>query len=229
MLCIRHGLTCDGRLDVKGYKKDLRKAHAKIESLQALSGQRPPTPDGESATSGKSNPSPETKRRQLASPLQYVAESSQRTESGLGISVTETSTTTKNDRPSPTPTAFLSPTPTSKFSAIWSPPQRPKSPLRAHKKLPKPPAPPNLAPLPKTPPPPLPGIKLQRQETLRSLSESIISSYTKRSPPEQDSYTTPPSRDRSSAPLQPAGPQTVPLSKFATPPPTTPRPSMTNT
>ena len=209
-----HELSCC-RLEVKGYRRDLRRAHAKIESLQAVSLHRPPTPDGESASSSRGNPSPQMPRAQPVRSPHYGMDSSDTAKSGLGISLPQQMRTPTKTVASAATAALLSPTPPPKDSGISSPAARPKTPLSTHKKLPKPPPSPKPQPSAATTPPP--SIKLQRNETLRSLSESIISSYTKRSTAEEELHSTPPSRDRSSAPLQSLGSPMVPLSKFATP------------
>ena len=181
--------------------------------MQAISVQRPPTPDGESAASGRSNPSPRIPRSVPIQSPQPPPALSGTPDSGLGISLPGSQHTPTKTVPASAASALLSPTPAPKTSTTTpSPSTRPKTPLSTHKKLPKPPPSPNQRPLPATPPPP--SIKLQRNETLRSLSESIISSYTKR---EREPHSTPPSRDRSSAPLQSLGSPMVPASKFATP------------
>ena len=193
----------DPRLQAKNYRKDLRKAHATIESLQAMALQRPPTPDRQSAGSSTSVPSPELPRTQFAhATIQQQYDTPGTAQSGLGISFFESERTPTKSLASATAAALLSPR-SGVTSAVLSSPPRPKTPLSAHKKLPKPPpspAPKAVARLPTTPP--ASNTKLQRNETLRSLSESIISSYAKRdTPPDQSLATMPPSI-RSSAPLQ---------------------------
>lgn len=194
------------KLDIKGYKKDLRKAQAQIEGLQAASIQRPPTPDRESAPSVKSDASSD--RRQQV-PHLGESQGKHTTTSGLGILLPpQTPTRTVA---AATSAALLSTTPPMP-SGVTSP-SRPKTPLGAHKKLPKPPS---------RTPSPLPGLtpsssRLQRGETLRSLSESIISSYAKRGTPEQGSGLTPPSRERNSDSLKSVGATPSvgpPMSKF---------------
>ncbi|KAK3720659.1 hypothetical protein LTR37_003709 [Vermiconidia calcicola] len=201
LLCTQ--MVIKHKLDAKNYRKDLRKAYAKIETLQAIALQRPPTPDRQSAGSGRSIPSPELPRTQFARPMpQHQHGTPGTVQSGLGISFFESEKTPTKSLASATAAALLSPR-SGVSSAVSSPPPRPKTPLSAHKKLPKPPPSPALkavARLPTTPPPS--NTKLQRNETLRSLSESIISSYAKRdTPPDRNPGTTPPAT-RSSAPLQ---------------------------
>lgn len=167
------------KLDVRGYKKDLKRAQAQIAELQhsAASAQRPPTPDrdsiGSAAGSTASSGSRPCSGRDVAlSP------------SGLGISL---------QHPPPTPPAIQAPAsvassaPASSMPAMpMSPPPAlpsmptspplapPKTPLSMHKKLPRPP--------PRTPSP-LPN-QIRRAETQRSVSESIVSSYMyRRTPP----------------------------------------------
>lgn len=201
------------------YKKDLKRAHAKIESLQAMNLHRPPTPDGESAASGLSNPSPGLPRNLQLQSAQYPNSRTGTPDSGLGISVPGSQHTPTKTVAAATASALLSPTPAPKFAAA-STPSRPKTPLSTHKKLPKPPPAETERPLPATPPPNS-SIKLQRNETLRSLSESIISSYTKREMPDlPELSSTPPSRNRSSAPLQSLGSPMASVSKYSSPQPT---------
>ena len=185
----------------------------KIDSLQAINGQRPPTPSGESASSGRGKTSPEITRSQPSHTPRHIAVTPESVQSGLGISLVDRTSTPTKSVAAATSAALLYPTPPSASSNISSPPARPKTPLSAHKKLPKPPVSPKPSPLLSTPPPP--SIKLQRNETLRSLSESIISSYAKRSPPEDNSR--PPPRVRSSVPLQSMISPGLPPPKYATP------------
>ncbi|KXT03130.1 hypothetical protein AC578_7745 [Pseudocercospora eumusae] len=181
------------KLDIRGYKKDLKAAHARIDAFEAAAG-RPETLD--------SRTGPQTKARgpSLAVGTQGPIERADMKSDGLGISLQQS--TPAGAMASATMSALLSKTPTPKSTNVPSEsPFRPKTPLGAHKKLPKPP--------PQTPSPRLPTAmsdanvgRFQRQETLRSLSESIISSYAKRSPPETtvETMAQPSARGRSSDP-----------------------------
>jgi hypothetical protein len=180
--------------------------------MEVMNLQRPPTPDGESA---RSDPSPRIPRNVPVQTPQHAHVPSGTPDSGLGISLPASHHTPTKTLAATVASALLSPTPAPKSTTAQSPSMRPKSPLGTHKKLPKPPVSPNERALPATPL--LPSIKLQRNETLRSLSESIISSYTKRPECEQEPYTTPPSRGRTSAPLQSLGSPMAPVSKSTTP------------
>ncbi|KAF7191610.1 hypothetical protein HII31_07112, partial [Pseudocercospora fuligena] len=176
------------KLDIRGYKKDLRAAHARIDAFEAAA-DRPETPDSRTGR--------QTRARQpsLAEGTQVPIKQADVSSDGLGISLQQS--TTAGAMASATMSALLSKTPTPKStSAPSDSPFRPKTPLGAHKKLPRPP--------PQTPSPCPPAAisdvnlsRVQRQETLRSLSESIISSYAKRSPPET---SQPPARGKSSDP-----------------------------
>ncbi|EME77992.1 uncharacterized protein MYCFIDRAFT_90041 [Pseudocercospora fijiensis CIRAD86] len=163
------------KLDVKGYKKDLKAAQARLDAFEAATG-RPVTPD--SRTGRQTNARRPSVAEGTNEPLKEAVVISD----GLGISLQHA--TPAGAMASATMSALLSITPTPKpTNALSNSPYRPKTPLAAHKKLPKPP--------PQTPSPRLPAVmpdvnmsRAQRQETLRSLSDSIISSYAKRSPPE---------------------------------------------
>ena len=200
------------KLDIKGYKKDLKKAHAQIEDLQAMSVQPPPTPDRDSASSLKSNSSSE---RQQDTPCERRTQNG--ASSGLGILLPQPPQTPTRNIAAATvtgPAAITPPVPSA--PSMSSPSARPKAPLATHKKLPKRPASHSPSPLLPAQQTPASGTsKLHRGETLRSLSESIISSYAKRGTPEQgfSSGLTPPTRERSSDPLRTTG--GTPLSRFA--------------
>ncbi|KAK4549083.1 hypothetical protein LTR36_007539 [Oleoguttula mirabilis] len=194
--CIQE--TIQYKLDNRGYKRDLKNAQAQLESLQAMNIQRPLTPDGDCASSIMSNASSE--KRQAASPGGNM----DRDMSGLGIHLPppppQTPTRTLA---SATSAALMSATP-SLPPATLSPPARPQTPLGSHKKLPKPPPSRTPSPLPAQTPS---GARLHRGETLRSLSESIISSYAKRggTPEQGPGLTLPPARERNSEPLRVVG------------------------
>ncbi|KAF2717258.1 hypothetical protein K431DRAFT_307104 [Polychaeton citri CBS 116435] len=146
------------KLDVKGYKKDLKKAHARIEQLQSSNGKQ-------GATSGDVS------------------------SDGLGISLTEDSSPPARSLRTATSAALLAASPPARTSTIR---QSASQALLngTHKKLPKPPS---TTSRPPSPLPPhmreTPPKQMQRAETLRSLSESIISSYAHRTTPEQTQDT----------------------------------------
>lgn len=181
------------KLDIKGYKKDLKAANAELDTLRLQhSQQRKTQSDGTASKADDRRATPNTGKAE-AIDLQDQS-------SGLGITMPPLPTTPQRTIGSATASALLSTsnTPQPPSSAL-SPPHRPKTPLGVHKKLPKPP------PQSRTPSPYLaysrPRSEVQRQETMRSLSESIISSYAKRSTPEQGGHnTTSPPRGRSSDP-----------------------------
>lgn len=201
------------KLDIRGYRKDLKEANAKIEVLQTTRPQRPETPDSIGNQSSDCKPVSPGRRR--------------RNTSGLGISLQRHSTPT---RPS---TKSLA-TPQQKPRATTSPSSSGKTPLELHKKLPEPPPLAWRDPSPSSALSP-PTTTLNRAETLRSLSESIISSYAKRATPEQDHGHMPSlSRGRSSDPPQTGGlwPEScraiaVPISEYT--PDMLKTPSMTTT
>lgn len=178
------------KLDIKGYKKDVKKANAEVEALKRQS-RALSVPEKDHLQDG---PAPTPPAAAVSS-------------SGLGISLPHLPSTPKRTPASNTPSVLL---PTASIlapqppSTLSSPPQRLKNPLSTNKKLPpKPPSSPDLTTAPNQSPP---FLGVHRQETLRSLSESIISSYAKRSTPEQTNSTfqTPPPpptrRGRSSDP-----------------------------
>lgn len=180
---------CDGRADssiLTGYRKDLKKANAEIENLRAMGIQPPPTPDRDSFSSTRSQRSEKTA---VTSPYP-TAQATTLKDPGLGITLPHPpKTPTKPPAPS-TLTIAAATSAALSSPPLSSPPPRTKTPLNAHKKLPKPPS------SSRTPSPMLPassslGTKpkwpeqdVRRTETLRSLSESIISSYAKRSTPD---------------------------------------------
>lgn len=163
-------------MDVKALRKDLRKAQAKIDSLQAVHTHRPPTPDGESAASNRSHSSPEFNRIKLARPSPNENTPTP-TQPGLGITFAERKARSSESGASPGLSSPAHPYPASTTS---SPLPRSRTPLGIHKKLPKPPISPRQYPLPTSPPPS--NGKLERNATQRSVSESIISFYAQRLP-----------------------------------------------
>lgn len=190
--CIRQSIMY--KLDVKGYKQDLRKAQATLQSLQAMG---PLTPDRDSVSSTASTGSSEM--RQQSRIEHNLLHDSGDTASGLGIHLIQPSQTPTKSLASATGVALIAITPqilpTSSSSST-----RPSTPLGSHKKLTKPPASRTPSPLPAHTPS---SARLQRGETVRSLSESIISSYAKRSPPELGAELSPSARERNSDPLAP--------------------------
>lgn len=166
------------KLDIVGYKKDLTFAHAQLDIMSAVA-KRPPTPDRYSGLSEK-NLASEVNPRAATGTLSHETSTS-----GLGIAMSQPPRTPIRTVFSGTQAGLLSassPTP----SASVSP--RTKTPLITHKKLPKPPS--SHSPSPR--PAQLAHVSgLHRGETIRSLSESIISSYAKRSPMLQDSGSSP--------------------------------------
>lgn len=160
------------KLDVAGYKKDLKKANTELERLRALDIQQPPLTPDRSSTSSTRSRSRGGRRRPSDLKLGRHSDTS-----GLGISVA---------RAPKTPTQSLSVRPreaedsSKDMTSLPVPAMSPKTPSNTHKKLPKTPVACTPSPLPRHSPT---LQSLQRGETLRSLSESIISSYTKRTPP----------------------------------------------
>ncbi|KAK0860053.1 hypothetical protein LTR91_011146 [Friedmanniomyces endolithicus] len=158
------------KLDIHGLKKDLKRAHAQLTELKATSAERPPTPDRESASSIRSDASSTRKLEDsfaAATPPSTI-------HSGLGIHLPQTPRTPQRVLATATSPALLVASP----PIPMSPPlPRPKTPISAHKKLPKPPT------TSRTPSPLPAAATLQRDGTQRSVSESIISSYTKRETP----------------------------------------------
>ncbi|KAK4556358.1 hypothetical protein LTR86_006502 [Recurvomyces mirabilis] len=171
------------KLDIQGYKKALKDANAKVQEMETSSTrvvQRPPTPDRDSMSSTASSNS-NGRAKQNAPQGMPTPESTPSNASGLGISLRQGPETPLRTVATATTAALLATTPP--LPSI-SPAARPKTPMSVHKKLPKPPVARTPSPLPSQ------GqavAKLQRGETLRSLSDSIISSYAKRMTPEQGS------------------------------------------
>ncbi|OQO01630.1 hypothetical protein B0A48_12666 [Cryoendolithus antarcticus] len=161
------------KLDVRGYKKDLKKAHAEIEELRRARVELPPTPDRQSFGS------------QSSSDLSAKRIPSATSSSGLGISLAQqTPKTPTRSVASVTQQALLSMSPPiPQVEYTTSPPPRSKTPLGAHKKLPKPPMSRSPSPMPASR---TPGRVRQMERTPRSVSESIIASYAERRTPEVD-------------------------------------------
>lgn len=147
--------------------------------------QRPPTPDCDSVSSMRSRlsetgahvPRPDAANLEASKPHSH--------DPGLGISLPQPpKTPTKHSSIASATAAALSP-------PLSSPPPRTKTPLNTHKKLPKPPVSSRTpSPLPSASRPKWPEQDFARTQTLRSLSESIISSYAKRG--QLDVGTVPP-------------------------------------
>ncbi|KAF2166145.1 hypothetical protein M409DRAFT_23335 [Zasmidium cellare ATCC 36951] len=204
------------KLDIKGYKKDLKTVNAELEKLRV--------PPGRDRPSNGAMVSTPQRNAALPSTSEVGAGSTHDPSPGLGITMPPPLTTPQRNTGAATAPAFLSTNTTPQHQPhVLSPAHRPKTPLGVHKKLPKPP-PQSRTPSPYLPFPP-PRAEVQRQETLRSLSESIISSYAKRSTPEQKGLdTTPPPRGRSSDPPRVMGrseksdegsnAKAVPMAKF---------------
>lgn len=186
--CVQEIIMC--KLDVKGYKKDLKRATAEIETLKAGGVQLPRTPDTAATKSASDLQTPVQEASRLGT-------RSAKSTPGLGISLGvpgESEACTYEGSHSPVESSTV---------AVSSPTHWPRTPVKTDKKLPEPPVSPTTPSLgPATDS--LPHISIQRQETLRSLSESIISSYAKRSPAEHGTGETPPPpyRGRISDPLR---------------------------
>ncbi|KAK5710356.1 hypothetical protein LTR17_018953 [Elasticomyces elasticus] len=113
------------KLDIRGYKKDLKRAEAELAERRYINAERPPTPHSESSASVRSD----------ASNIQN--------HSGLGILLPQTPTRTLASATSAA--LLLTGTPVMPSSP---PPARPKTPMSTHKKLPKPPTSRTPSPLP---------------------------------------------------------------------------------
>ncbi|KAK5686165.1 hypothetical protein LTS10_002280 [Elasticomyces elasticus] len=113
------------KLDIRGYKKDLKRAEAELAERRYTNTERPPTPYSESSASIRSD----------ASNIQN--------HSGLGILLPQTPTRTLASATSAA--LLLTATPVMPSSP---PPARPKTPMSTHKKLPKPPTSRTPNPLP---------------------------------------------------------------------------------
>lgn len=162
------------KLDIKGYKKDLKRAKNSVYRLErALDESRAQQLD----------------TLHLRQP-KLEAEQSHELPSGLGISLLE-----ENHVPAPpddlslaTRLAILSASPNLRPPPLppRTPPSRAKTPSGAHKRLPRPPSAKTPVPSPaNTPPADLIALpEFDRAETLRSLSESIISRYAHQVTPE---------------------------------------------
>ncbi|KAH9828428.1 hypothetical protein Tdes44962_MAKER09311 [Teratosphaeria destructans] len=174
------------KLDIRGYKKDLKRARAQIEILQTATVKALPTPDRNSTSSVKSSKS--TQRHRSKS----YSTSNAEIKSGLGISISSRATTPTHEASPAIKHALMTVTPTVP-PTIRSPSARPKTHLSAHKKLPPPPpqTPSPLIPAQASPPPTSSVARLNRDETVRSISDSIISSYAKRTPEQQAAGQSP--------------------------------------
>lgn len=193
------------KLDCSGYRKDLKAAKARIKSLERA---LPPTPEKENTSISTSQQSSieDNNRR----------DDSLASSSGLGITGAERPSTPTTVA-SATAAALLSASPQAPYHHIpppdsaWTPSSRPGTPLSTHKKLPRPPMAKTPTPSPSNSPP---SHRMRRAETMRSMSESIISSYAKRSPSNQG---TPQSSACNSTPLPHLNPDSTvqpPTSRF---------------
>ncbi|UJO23322.1 uncharacterized protein CLAFUR5_12676 [Fulvia fulva] len=178
------------KLDVRGYKKDLKIMQTDNDALRSRSDV---TVSSKMCGCGRRNDSAPAGNIARHDNLDHSA--------GLGILHAGPPGTPPSTVASLTASALLTASMTPTPAPNMASPLRPITPLGKHKKLPKPP------PQSRTPSPNTGSVQrvsnLQRQETLRSLSESIISSYAKRGTPEQETEVIPPlptSRGRRSAP-----------------------------
>jgi hypothetical protein len=138
-------------------------------------------PDGSSTSSITRQSGGEQDTRNMSS-TRHCAGSS-----GLGIRLTQPPKTPERFIISATRDALATAT-TSAHEPFTSPRPHSKTPLSTHKKLPKPPVSRSPSPMVMYSPPPC---RVRLQDTPRSLSESIISSYAKRSMYEQDVVSLP--------------------------------------
>ncbi|KAF2214345.1 hypothetical protein CERZMDRAFT_95618 [Cercospora zeae-maydis SCOH1-5] len=165
------------KLDVKGYKKDLKLANARIEALEA---------ELQSTTAGR-RAHERHRSHQDHAPLERDSRSSSEQRPGLGIPwKQQRSSSTPNAQASSHHTRAGSNTPVTTMPSCISPRRQPTTALGVHKQLPLPPPPQGHSPhIPTSLSPAAahPKAQIQRAETLRSLSDSIISSYAKRDEP----------------------------------------------
>ncbi|KAK3109547.1 hypothetical protein LTR53_017092, partial [Teratosphaeriaceae sp. CCFEE 6253] len=165
------------KLDVRGYKKDLKRLQTQLAEAKAGGVRRPPTPDRDSLSSTGTRSDASSTNQTHEIPVLANPNPSGDLE-GLGISLPPRPHTPTRSLATATARALLLATP---------PPPPPPPPIptsspqptgpRLHKRLPRPPASRSPSPLPHA----LSGLALQRDGTVRSLSESIVSSYAKRS------------------------------------------------
>ncbi|EGP83502.1 uncharacterized protein MYCGRDRAFT_96806 [Zymoseptoria tritici IPO323] len=189
------------KMNIRGYKKDLKKAQARVQSLQAQQVERPQTPNSIDSSVGSDRPS---------RPSQ---------ESGLGISLprqADTDTPTRHSAPprrtrhssAATTLHHQAPTNTASISTPSpAPPRSARLPLAVHKELPATPSVDATTGSWRTE-----GKSQQptitRAETLRSVSDSIISSYAKRGTPEMETENFPIVLPLSTARWRSTGPAT---------------------
>lgn len=122
---------------------------------------------------------------QITKPAPYEQDTPGSARPGLGITYADIDGSRSVD--SATATAVLSPESFTPPSTLSSPIATTRTLSGSNKQLPRPPVPsPTTNMLPSTPP--LTDARPQRNNTLRSLAESIISSYAKRRMPESDSH-----------------------------------------
>ncbi|QIX00144.1 hypothetical protein AMS68_005661 [Peltaster fructicola] len=148
------------KLDVRGYRKDLKDAKAQLENVYASNAQRPMTP-------------PRSVSRNRA---QRGTDSRSHRQGGLGIMMS-------SNAPATPPRSIASTTADSLFapsdtvSNVSTPNHRPMTPMVGRKRLSKPSSSQHSSPHPTTAQSP-PTLKLSRAETMQSMSESIVLSYT---------------------------------------------------
>ncbi|CAK1359076.1 unnamed protein product [Cercospora beticola] len=167
------------KLDVSGYKKDLKLATAKIESLEAEL----------RATTAEARSHEKTRDNRADMPLKDDSRFPIEQQPGLGIAWTQQrsastpSALSNSHAESPPQPSEPQPERESGLTCI-SPRRQTTTPLSIHKQLPLPPPLERKGPTKQSSPPststPQNHVQIQRAETLRSLSDSIISSYTKR-------------------------------------------------
>ena len=178
------------KLDVAGYKKDLKKANAELEQLRSLEVQQPPVTPDRSSTSSTESRLDAVRLRPSELELGRQASSS-----GLGITGAQAPRTPTRPHAAVADDAADS---HSTISALSVPVTSPKMLSNTQKMLPKTPITCTPSPLPRH----SPTLKsMQRGDTLRSLSESIISSYTKRTPPVAEAISMPRRHARCSVPV----------------------------
>ena len=196
------------RMTIKKLRMNLKDANAELDVLRMHRRQNlPPTPDSGSAESLVSIASSQRKT-QTPDTAPLLSQS----DPGHDILPPPLPQTPTRTLASATSAALLRTTPELQYNARMTPSSEPKTPLAVHKRLPRPPSA-SGTPSPK----PTHSVRLERAETLRSLSESIISSYANRNttPEQQTVADGAPSWSRmASLPLVPR----LPYSRFASAP-----------
>ncbi|KJX92930.1 hypothetical protein TI39_contig4517g00001 [Zymoseptoria brevis] len=189
------------KMDVRGYKKDLKKAQARIESLQAQQVERPQTPNSIDSSVGSDRPSRPSQDSGLGISLSRQADTDTSTRHcALPRRKRHSSAATTHNHQAPTNTASIStPSP--------APPRSARLPPAVHKELPATPSVDATTVSSRTE-----GNSQQptinRAETIRSLSDSIISSYAKRGTPEMETENFLPVLPSSTARWRSSGPAT---------------------